>query len=296
MNSKYQKLITGLILLMLFCFIHRAQAQFVIGQYASKNKYISNTPFSYFEIAFDGEIKITADDRDIKSMAPGSYLKISKSSFGNKRKLEFRGWEGGKIERHYYEGRDELPFDPDGADWLSDILLEVVRTTGIDAEGRVERFYTKSGVNGVLDEISEIESNTGKGRYFDALLDKKLANDEYSEVANAISRNISSNTERGRLYRNYSDVFLENDEIASSYFKGISRLSSNTERGSILRHTLKKDLTESQTKGLLDVVESLSSNTEKGSILRELNQSDIEKMNLTDGYFDAINSLSSNTE
>lgn len=292
-NQKFNKVLI-LIGITLICDL--AQAQVVLGTYASKSKYISNSPFSYFEISFDGEIRISNDDQGIESMSPGSYLKISRASFGNKRKLELRGSEGGKIVRRYFEGRNELTFEPDGADWLADILIEVIRTTGIDAKGRVDRFYRNSGVNGVLDEISEIESSSGKGRYFDALLLKELSSQDLAEIASSISSLISSSSEKGNLYRRHSKAFLVNDQVTSSYFRGISRISSNSERGSVLNHILENDLTETQFKGVLNVVESISSSSEKGSVLRHVNKASIENMNISDEYFEAINSISSSSE
>jgi hypothetical protein len=296
MKLKNQKLINIMVVFTTLFFYNIAEGQLASNSRSVQHKHVSTTPFTYSEVSFDGEITVTDNDRDIKSISNGGYLKISKSSFGISRKLVLRGKEGGLIERTYFEGRNEVAYEPDGREWLADILLDVVRQAGIDAQGRINRIYSNDGVNGVLNEIDRIDGNAGKSNYFDALMKKKLKDQEYVSVAYSISKTMSSNAERGVLYRKHTDTFLKNDMVAASYFQGIRRLSSDAERGSILRHVLKNELTAGQMKEVLRAIEATISNAEKGSILRKINISDIENMGLSNDYFDVINSMSSNAE
>ena len=203
-----------------------------------RHTYFTFAGFTYFDIKHNGRITVTDDDRGIKSISPGGYLRISKKTFGNKRILLIESNSNGELQYSYTERKREIPYEPEGRIWLADILLDVIRSTGIDVEGRTNRFYKNGGMNAVLNEISHISSNSVKSQYFEALLTKQLSTNEIAEIATDISRQISSNTSCGVLFKDFSNVFLINETTAKAYFKSISRLSSNTEISSILRNAL----------------------------------------------------------
>jgi len=134
-------------------------------------KYKSYTPFNSLEIDYRGKITVTNDDKDIKSISPGGYLTISNKTFGNRRTVRIKGVENGKLKREYFVGKNQESWEPDGRKWLAENLLDVIRISGIDAENRVRRIYKNNGIEGVLDEISEISSNSISTKYFEATLE-----------------------------------------------------------------------------------------------------------------------------
>src|SRR6478609_5763110 len=113
---------------------------------------------SSFNVEMRGKIDVTDDDKDIKSISPDGYLEISKVTFGSKRSIVITP-EGSGIKREYYEGREKLAFEPEGKKWLGEILPELVRSTTIAAESRVNRYYKQGGVNGVLEEIGRLDGS-----------------------------------------------------------------------------------------------------------------------------------------
>ncbi|RLD25491.1 MAG: hypothetical protein DRI54_04765, partial [Bacteroidetes bacterium] len=98
-------------------------------------KYKDN--FSDYDIQVKGKIKVNNDDTGIISISPGGSLKVSKKTFGNKRAVLIESNSKGDLNYEYYEGRTKIDYIPEGEKWLADILLDVVRITGIDADGRV---------------------------------------------------------------------------------------------------------------------------------------------------------------
>ena len=298
-----------------------------------KKQYKYSDNFSNYDIQVKGDITLNDDDTGIKSISPGGSLKISKKTFGNKRAIMIESNSSGNLNYEYYEGRQEIPFDPEGKKWLADVLLDVVRLTGIDAEGRTKRIYAKNGLDGVMDEIHEISSNSVMALYFEALLENmSLSDDEIVTVCSAISHEMSSNTERGRLYRKYVDIFMRNNTTAIIFFSSLSKLSSNTERGSVLTNIDSKidfddskvteayfacvdrmssntergrvlryversqDLSNNAYARLLLSVKKLTSNTEMGSVMRALSKLDMQNPEISSAYFNAIDGMSSNTE
>ncbi len=253
---------------------------------------------STYAFKYRGKIKVADDDRSIESISPGGYLYITKITFGNRRSINIESNNRGNLQYEYYEGRKEIPFDPAGREWLEDVLLDVVRMTGIDAEGRARRMYNRSGTDGVMEEIDEIRSNHVKGIYFQVLLTMDdLSNENLSRIAIEIANSISSNSERGNIYRKFSDRFLNDDRVAAAYFKGVSRLSSNSEIGHVLRNAIQNhDLTDQQYVAALYTATRMTSNSEKGSVLRSIQRLNFDHANMTEAYFGVIGSMSSSSE
>ncbi|MGI9542901.1 MAG: hypothetical protein ACR2MX_06545 [Cyclobacteriaceae bacterium] len=288
-------IISTLIIWLIAAVSYTAQAQ----GHKSTTRIISKNGVSKYEIKIDGIIKLTDDDSDLKSISPGGYFQVSKTTFGNKRKIIIERDGQGGISRKYYIGRKLYPFEPEGKEWLAEVLVDVVRSTGIDAENRVDRIYSKGGVKGVLDEIDEITSNSVKGTYFRHLLNKPgLTDSNLIQIVDEIGSDISSNTTRGELLRKYEGLYFKKDETATALLRNLAKLSSSTTRGSVLRSIMDRhdQLSDKTIIAILGVTGKISSNTEVGSVLRRVNKNYKLNGQTADAYFEVIDHLSSNTE
>ncbi len=103
----------------------------------------SNGFFNDYKLEYRGKITISDDDKDIVDISDGGYFELSKITFGNRRSIEIRK-SGGRLIKKYYEGRSEVDYEPEGREWLADVLPEIIRNTGIAAESRTARIYKKS--------------------------------------------------------------------------------------------------------------------------------------------------------
>ena len=77
---------------------------------------------------------------------------------------------GGALERTYTLNGRDMPVDAAVEKWRADLVLAYIRQSGYDAEGRTKRIMAASGVDGVLAEIDEINSDYTAGRYFGAVI------------------------------------------------------------------------------------------------------------------------------
>lgn len=260
------------------------------------HRWTSRNNFSSMDIQYRGDISVNDTDTDVTAISPGGYLKIKKTTFGNTRSIIIESNSQGKLIREYYEGRKKLDFEGEGQKWLADVLLEVVRHTGIAAKDRVARFYKKGGNDAVINEIKMIGSSSGKGRYFKELVGI-CSEKDMPYVARKIGQYISSNSVRSELYREYSEKFMSSPEARVAFFEGIGYMTSNTERSNILRHTLRYNkLDEKGMIALLKVTRRMTSNTERGAVLREVNEQFPKTDEGIDAYFDVVESMTSNTE
>ncbi|MDN5204421.1 hypothetical protein QQ008_23715 [Fulvivirgaceae bacterium BMA10] len=301
------------------------------GRSSSRHVHIEKGRLNSYELKYRGTIELTDDDTDIKSISPGGYFKVSKTTFGNKRSIYIEN-KGGQLVKEYYVGRRQEPFIPDGKAWLADILPEVIRNTGIGAEKRVLRIYRKSGVNGVLNEISKIDGDYVKGIYFDALLDQASLNDgDKVRILEGISEEMNSSYEQSKLLTNHSGEFIKSQKSAEAFFRSASEISSDYEKGKVLKaafneadvegaafgealeaistissdyeaskllmHVLaSKDLDDERFQEVIEIVGDISSDYEKGKILNELS----DDKDLSDKRFklllDSYSEISSNYE
>ena len=145
-----------------------------------------------FQIEYEGDITLSDDDKDIVAISNGGFVEIEQSSFGNRRRIVIESDRNGNLIKKYYEGRTEKDFNPEGKEWLADVLQEIVRSTTLAAEARVNRFYSKGGANAVLAEIGRIESDYVNAAYFKLLLEKKLSNDELVKTIEVAGKEIDS--------------------------------------------------------------------------------------------------------
>jgi len=115
-----------------------------------------------FNIEMRGKIELTDDDKDVKSLSNDGYLEITKTVFGSKRSIIIESLGGGKIKKEYYEGRTKMDWENGGKSWLSEVLPEIVRSSTLGAEGRVNRIYQKGGATAVLQELDELRGDYTK--------------------------------------------------------------------------------------------------------------------------------------
>jgi hypothetical protein len=144
-----------------------------------------------FNIEIRGTIEVSDDDRDISNMSHDGYFEVTKTSFGSRRTIKITR-EGSVLIKRYYEGRTEINFDPEGRKWLAEILPEVVRTTTIAAESRVNRFYSKGGTQAVLTEIDAIKSDHVKSYYARMLMKKPVLEKDYATLIHKVTGNMHS--------------------------------------------------------------------------------------------------------
>ena len=80
----------------------------------------------------------------------------------------------------------EQPWDPEGRQWLADRLPSLVRRSGLAVESRTRRILSTSGVNGVLEEITLLESDYVRRLYYRELL--RTGSLDAATVARVVAR------------------------------------------------------------------------------------------------------------
>ena len=190
-------------------------------------------------LSYDGKITFTDDERDIKSITPGGYFRFSKTTFGNKREIFIQSGPEGTLRRKYYVGRSEEPYEPEGRQWLQEMLPEIIATTGIGAEDRIRRIYAKAGLNGVLAQISKIDNDYARTIYYSRLFAlPALKDQDLKGVLAHLNRHLDSDHEKSKLLRQVAPRYLQNGKNTREYLIAVDGLSSDYEKAKVLTYVL----------------------------------------------------------
>ncbi|MBL0740091.1 hypothetical protein [Chryseolinea lacunae] len=200
----------------------------------------TSTGLSNFNVEVRGKIEVTDDDKDIKGLSDNGYLEITKTVFGSKRSIVVESLGGGKIKKEYYEGRNKMDWETSGKTWLGEILPEIVRSTTLGAEGRVNRFFKQGGSPSVLKEINGMESDYVKAHYAKLLLDKSIPPADMPNVITQLASAIHSDYYLSTVLQNNITKMMATPESADAFFKGTQKINSDYYKSVVLKEALKK--------------------------------------------------------
>ena len=202
-----------------------------------------------YKIEYEGEITTSDDDKDIVAISEGGFIEIKKSRFGKKRKITIEA-EGDRLVKKYYIGRKEVSWNPDGKNWLAEILPDLVRRTGIAAKSRVDRFYNKGGVKAVVNEVDDLKSDYVKAIYVKLLLKKDLNDNELVLAIDAVD-DIDSDYYKASIVSSIIKDNSVNDKQVSSLLQITKSIDSDYYKAQILSYLMKNRDMNSNNVGLV---------------------------------------------
>jgi beta-lactamase regulating signal transducer with metallopeptidase domain len=249
------------------------------------------------EVTYVGDIEFTDDDTDVKRLSPDGYLKIREGGWFVGRGVEFRADAAGNLKRRYFAGNSEKPFEPEGRQWLAQVLPRFIRQTGIGAEARVARIRNAKGPSGVLSEISLIEGSWAKRIYFSELLKTKLDPDTIRRALTQAGREIDSDFELATLLINDADVLLANEATRQAYFDAARSIDSDFEMRRTFSAALKRGPISSTTlASMLDASTGISSDFEEATLLIEVAKLQPLDNSSRGPFFNALRTVESDFE
>jgi hypothetical protein len=208
-----------------------------INDNKSRYRYSTSSNGTEFNIELRGKIEVTDDDRDIKSLSDDGYLEISKTVFGSKRTIKIESLGGGKMKKEYYEGRSLSSWE-NGKTWLGEILPEVVRSTGISAESRLNRYYKQGGTSAALAEIERLENDAVRIQYANMLMKKPLQPSEYITVLKSITDKVDSDHYKAEFLKTNIAKFLQTKESTTAVFAATNDIDSDHYKTVVIKEAL----------------------------------------------------------
>jgi hypothetical protein len=255
-----------------------------ISEKGNVQRWRTSNGFTDFNIECRGKIELTDDDKDIKSISDDGYLEINKTVFGSKRTIVIESLGGGKIKKEYYEGRTKKDWDTSGKEWLAEVLPDLVRSSTIGAESRVERFFRQGGATAVLNEIGQLSGDYTKAHYAKLLLDRTIPASEMPRVITSLASEISSDYYLSTLLKDSMKKLMGTRESADAFFKATERISSDYYRSVVLKEALQEySASPEQVKIILRSASSMSSDYYLSVVLSALlEKADVKEESLSE--------------
>lgn len=248
-----------------------------------------------YELQVDGrgDIEITDDDRDIRSISNGGYLEIEEVDGRERHRIRIDGEADGRLDYQYWRDGQRAEFDNDARAWFADALLHVIRDMGIGAEARTERILARQGVNGVLDEIERIENGSVRIRYMTHLFDQAKLNSAQLGRAAGLAKEIPSPGDKTRLLIATAPYFLADASATPAFFDAAGSISSPGDKTRLLIHLVDENLLAREPAYLeaLEVASGISSPGDRSRFLMKAAPAYMPQAR--EAYFGAVSGISS---
>ncbi len=247
-------------------------------------------------IEVEGEIELSDDARTIESLEDGGFISIYERKDGVTRKYEAET-KNGILHEAYYEDRNRTDMNDDAREWVGEMLLKMVRRSGIGAEARVKRLYEQQGFDAVLTEIEEVKSGHVVRKYVDAAFALNLSKDEKLRLVRALPELFSSDYDLAETLIDISDECKTDDDLMTAYMEAVKELHSDYETRRVVSElSLHGTKNPRVMKMAMEVAMDMSSDYEKAEYLIGLAKANDNSFDLSEGYLQAIESLSSSHE
>jgi beta-lactamase regulating signal transducer with metallopeptidase domain len=270
----------------------------MLAQSRSKGNFVWSNDGEKLSVTYDGAIEFTDDDTDVRSLSPGGHLKIKDGGLLANHTVEFRADGAGNIERRFWVGMKERPFEPEGRQWLAEKLPRFIRQTGIGAPARVARILRQKGPDGVFAEIALIDGSWAKRLYFTELLKTESLDPTVVERAlNQAAKEIDSDFEMASMLIGSADRLLVSEAARKAYFDAARTIDSDFEMRRVFSSAIKRGpMSPDLLFALLDAGTSIESDFESASLLVEVGKLQPLDARTRPAFFTVVSSIDSDFE
>jgi beta-lactamase regulating signal transducer with metallopeptidase domain len=265
----------------------------------SRNRMSWSSRGEQITLDYQGSITLSDDDRDIVSMSPGSFFRLSVDGsrvplLGTDREIELRGRADGTIERRYFVNRRDVAYEPEGRQWLGEFLPLLVRRTGFNAEARITRFLRRDGAAGVAREIGLLESDFVRSLYV-RLLAKQATLSTADLTAVLQPLEISSDFEMAQALVAIVQTQTIGGSAGPAYFRAARTIDSDFELRRALSPLLSRPHEAAFTQEMFAVSVNIGSDFEQAEFLKAAAVGG-QMERAPDAFFDALSNVGSDFE
>lgn len=250
------------------------------------------------EVHLDGKINFNESYTGIASLSSGGELEIEEKEGRDSRRLVLEASEDGSLNRTWYVNREERPYDAEARAWLSDMLLVLFRRAGLQATERAEYIFAHKGVDGLLQEISQIPSDYTARRYYTVLLSSAdLDPQQVREIVQQVGEDIDSDYELAQLLIAIAENQPLDESVRVAYVEAAKSIDSDYEHRRVLSAILKREnLSPVLQQSMLESATMISSDYELAELLIELIGMRSLDDATTTAFFAAVGTIDSDYE
>jgi hypothetical protein len=245
-----------------------------------------------------GTVEFNDDYTDVTNVSEGGVVRIEEVRDGQSRRYEVRRDAGGQLTRAFYVNGSLRQMDAAARTWVAQMVLNAVRQGGIDAEKRVQRILSRSGVAGVLQEIDLITGDYAQRHYYEALVKHGNLNAAALQQTLAhAAQHIKSDYEQAQLLIAIAPALDGKDAAVPAFFQAVDTVKSSYERSRVLKTLLER---LAPNKELLvriaDSTQGIDSDYEKAGVLKAVADVYLDDPALSGVFFQTVGTITSDYE
>ena len=246
------------------------------------------------ELRATAEFKLNGDFSDIAEIEDDGTVTIEQSGGDVDRRVELRA-KGSTITRRWFVANAERPYDDAAREWFTATLTDLIRRTGFQAEDRSKWILRTRGVEGMFQEIAEVDGDYTKRIYYQALVaDGKADPAVVSRVVTQAGSELTSSYDLAELLVLVGRLYPLTEPMRSAFVTASNHLDSDYDRHRVLSVVLaNRTLPDDLASAILRSAGGISSDYDLSEVLVVL----IQKHPITDGmrtaFFKAVNGISS---
>jgi len=199
-------------------------------------EFLISSPGRCIEAAVVGKAVFSADETRIAQLAPGGFARFRERTSAFDRAVSVTPVGDGSLSYVAMIGGRTAPFDAAMQGWLSHLLPEVLRETGINVPARVARLRAQGGVAAVLREISQIRSSSAKAAHYEELIKNgpTLSSADLEKITQQVGRDLTSSGDLSRVLQMLPRSALQNPAARESIAAVLSQIKSSGDKANTL--------------------------------------------------------------
>lgn len=246
------------------------------------------------ELTATADFKLTDDFTDIAEIDDGGSVVVEQRTGDTRRRVTIRPATGG-LERRWYVNDIERPYDAEARAWLKATLTELLRRTGYAAEARSQWILETRGVDGVFEEIAQLEGDYSRRIYYQALVaDGKAAPATVTRVVTQAGSELSSAYDLAELLVLVGRVYPLSDPLRAAFVAAADHLDSDYERHRVLAVVLAgRNLPDEVASAVLASAGGISSDYDLAEVLIVLMGKHPITEGMREAFFRAVDGIDS---
>jgi beta-lactamase regulating signal transducer with metallopeptidase domain len=251
-----------------------------------------------YEIEARGEITYNGAVTDIASISTGGSFTLEQHIGDETRRLSVRPGPNGALVRSYTVDGARRDYDAAAQAWFAEALVALDRQTAFAVDQRVPAILERSGVNGVLQEISLLASDYARRRYYTKLLSvRQLERQQVRRIVEQAGTEMSSDYELAELLVALAKLDAFADDSHMAFVSAVKSIDSDYEGRRALNALLRRDqLAPATVESLLDAATSIDSDYELAELLIDVSKRYAIDDRTRPMYIKAVGSIASDYE
>ena len=243
-----------------------------IGSRGSGNMTWSNND-EKISIKWDGAFRLSENEQDIEWIEDGGYLTITDGMIFRNR-VDLRGVNG-RVERSFSKNGMKRDWEPEGRQFLAASLDRMIRSSGAFARDRVARFLKRGGPDGVLAEITRLDSSSYVQRvyYTELARQAELSESLLTKILQRAPAEMTSDYDKATLFTMIAGLPAINNSHRVLIARAVRTIKSDYDQRRTLTAIMDvRPLPQDVATAVLEAADSIASNYDRSLVLQEVAQ------------------------